>query len=58
LFDVLRASCSLTYELRRVAVELILECFVLPLIVGVYCKAFSLEMVSFEGKLCPFCRRS
>jgi len=45
--DVLQASCSLSYELRRIAVELIVECFVLPLIVGVYCKTFSLKMVSF-----------
>jgi len=40
---VLRASCSLSYELRRKAVELILKYCTLPLNAGVHCKAFSLE---------------
>jgi len=51
---VLRASGSLSYELRRVAVELSFICFALPLVTGTFCKAFSLETVSFQGKLCPF----
>jgi len=42
LFDVLRASYSLSYGFRRVTVELILEFFTLMLIVGIYYKAFSL----------------
>jgi len=43
LFDVLQASCSLSYELRRVAIELILEFFTLSLIAEIYCKAFSMR---------------
>jgi len=35
LFGVFRASGSLSYELRRVVVELILEFFTLPLIAGI-----------------------
>jgi len=47
IFDAPKASCSLSYELRCVAVELILEFFMLPLIAGVSYKAFSLKIVNF-----------
>ena len=48
----------MSYGIRRVAVKLILEFFMLPLIVGAYYKAFSLEIVSFGGKLGLFCSRN
>jgi len=47
LCDARRSSCSLSYDLRRVAVELLVEFFMLPLIAKVSCKDFSGEMASF-----------
>ena len=47
MFGVLRAGGSLSYELRRVAVELLLNVMRFRLFAGDFCKAFSLETVSF-----------
>ena len=50
IVEVLRVSCSLSYELRRVAIELILEFFTLSLIAEIYCKAFSMRNGHFWGE--------
>jgi len=50
MFGVLRASSSLSYELRRVAAEFLLNVLRFRWFAGVYCKTFSLEMVSFLGE--------
>ena len=47
LVGVLRASGSLSCELRRMAVELILNVLRFRQIAGIYRKAYSLETVGF-----------
>ena len=47
---VLQASCSLSHELRRVVVELILEFYMFLLNAGIYYKAYSLWNGQFLGK--------
>jgi len=47
LLGVLRVGGSLSYELRRVAVELLLNVMRFHWFAGDYCKAFTLETISF-----------